>query len=229
MAGAPLDPRIGIGAVDVPTYLRRPEIVSMSADARLLVTASDRWGENLQAGIGRALAGDLARLVPTAQVFQEPFPTASQPAFAVALQVQRFEPVVDGAVELDAHWMLTDGAHRHAAPTLRLESIREPISDATTEARIAAMSRAMAQLAARIATEIRAVLAARTVAWRADAVQESEWHPPIPSTRQPSETSTRYGGPPGTQNDAPPPQFRGLRAKWETANGVQLATHRTAA
>ena len=161
--GVPLDPTIGIGPIDVPVYLQRPEIVVRGADARLKVRASERWGESLQAGIGRALANDLARLVPSAHVFREPFPTASQPAFTIAVQVQRFEPVVDGAVELDAHWMVTDGAQRlHAAPTLRLESIREPISDATTEARVTAMSRAIAQLAARIATEIRDMRADRT-------------------------------------------------------------------
>lgn len=163
VAGAPLDPMIGIGPIDVPAYLQRPEIVSRGADGRLQVRASERWGESLQAGIGRALANDLARLVPSAQVFREPFPTELQPAFTVALQVQRFEPVVDGTVELDAHWMVTYGAQRpHAAPTLRLESIREPISDATTEARVAAMSRAIAQLASQIAMEIRDGLAART-------------------------------------------------------------------
>jgi len=163
VAGAPLDPMIGIGPIDVPVYLQRPEIVARGADGRLQMRAGDRWGESLQAGFGRALANDLARLVPSAQIFREPFPTPSDPAFAVSVQVQRFEPVVDGAVELDAHWMVRDGAQRpHAAPTLRLESIREPISNATTEARVAAMSRAIAQLAARIATEIRDGLAART-------------------------------------------------------------------
>ena len=161
--GASLDPMIGIGPIDVPVYLQRPEIVSRGADARLQVRAGERWGESLQSGIGRVLANDLARLVPSAQVFREPFPTASQPAFTVAVQVQRFEPVVDGAVELDTHWMLTEGAQRpQAAPALRLESIREPVADATTEARVAAMSRAIAQLAARIAADIRGVQAHRT-------------------------------------------------------------------
>jgi len=57
-------------------------------------------------------------------------------------------------------------AHRsRTAPPLRLESIREPVADGTTEARVAAMSRAMGQLAARIAMEIRDVLASlRTTA-----------------------------------------------------------------
>ena len=163
MPGASLDPMIGIGPIDVPVYLQRPEIVSRGADARLQVRAGERWGESLQAGIGRVLANDLARLVPSAQVFREPFPTASQPAFTVAVQVQRFEPVVDGAVELDTHWVLTEGAQRpQAAPALRLESIREPVADATTEARVAAMSRAIAQLADRIAADIRGVQAHRT-------------------------------------------------------------------
>lgn len=140
---------IGIGPIDLPTYLQRPEIVSRGVGARLEVRASERWGEDLQAGIQRALTSDLERLVPSARVLREPFPARSQPAYEVAVQIQRFEPSADGDVELDVCWTLTNGPQRQT-PLLRRESIREPVANATTEAKVAAMSLAVAQLASRI-------------------------------------------------------------------------------
>lgn len=150
---APVDGVIAIGPIDLPAYLQRPEIASRGPESRLKVRASERWGEDLQAGIQRSLAGDLQRLVPEAHVLREPFPSQSQAAYDVAIQIRCFESSEEGNVELDACWTLANG-RQPQPPLLRCESIREPVANATTEAQVSAMSRAVAQLASRIAKGI---------------------------------------------------------------------------
>jgi uncharacterized lipoprotein YmbA len=157
-AGATRDPVIGVGPIDVPGYLRRPEIVMRGAEGSLDVRPSERWGEDLGGGFARALAGDLASLVPSSRVVVQPFPAPLRPDVVVAVQILRFEPTAGGPVELDAQWVLELGG-RALAP--RRVSLEEPVAADTTPERVAAMSRAIEALAARVAAQIRESLATR--------------------------------------------------------------------
>jgi len=155
--GAAADPVIGVGPIDVPGYLRRPEIVTRDADGSLDVRPSERWGEDLGGGFARALAGDLASLVPSSRVVVQPFPAPLRPDVVVAVQILRFEPVADGPVELDAQWVLEV---RGQALAPQRVSLQEPVAEDTTPERVAAMGRAIEALASRIAGAIRESLVA---------------------------------------------------------------------
>jgi uncharacterized lipoprotein YmbA len=157
--GVSPDPVIGVGPIDVPTYLRRPEIVVRGLDGRLELRPGERWGEDLSAGFARSLAAGLASFVPSSRVFIRPFPAAIRPDAVVGVQILRFAPVAGGPVELDLQWALDVGGR--ALPPQRV-SLREPVAEDTTPARVAAMSRAVEELAVRVAAQVRETFAARS-------------------------------------------------------------------
>jgi len=160
--GAPPDPVIGVGPVEVPSYLRRPEIVARAADGQVESDPGERWGESLDAGIARVLASDLKKQVPTARLYRHPFPVAARADYVVAVQIERFEPEVDGEVALDAAWSIerTPGSQGPSELPLQRISVREPVAEGGTAARVAAMSRAIGQMSDRIADGLRDLLAA---------------------------------------------------------------------
>lgn len=157
-AGVPADPIIGVGPIDVPGYLRRPEIVSRRENGALETRAGERWGEDLASGVARALATALASRIPSNRVYVRPFPAAVRPDAVVGLQVLRFGPLAGGPVELDVQWMLDADGTTFAPQRFAL---REPVAEDTTAGRVAAMSRALDALAARVATQLRNALATR--------------------------------------------------------------------
>ncbi len=158
--GAEPDPVIGVGPVRVPAYLRRPEIVAREPGGRLHVRQSQRWGEDLQSSVGRILAKDLSRLVPSDRIFVEPWRAPNALQFRVGVQIRHFERVGD-SIELEATYGVARGTGwSDAALKLHSASIRQPVADAETQTVVAAMNRALGALSAELAEAGRRALAA---------------------------------------------------------------------
>jgi hypothetical protein len=141
--------RVGLGPVVVPAYLDAPTIATRVDPNRIEYARFDRWAVPLDAEVRRVLAEDLGAAGTISVV---PYPWYSSIALDVVVRVDlfAFESDASGTAHLDAAWSVAEpktGTVRSSDRT----TVTEPASARTTEAAVAALSRALSELARRIA------------------------------------------------------------------------------
>jgi uncharacterized lipoprotein YmbA len=98
---------IGIGPVEMPKYLDRPQIVTRTQLNELMVDEFHRWaGQSPQAGFTRVLAENLGVLLRTNRISFHPWQRATPIDVQVSIVVLRFDTDSDGKVALRALWKL---------------------------------------------------------------------------------------------------------------------------
>jgi uncharacterized lipoprotein YmbA len=144
-----------VGAVELPRYLDRPEVLQRVAPRRLAPAAFDRWAEPLGDSMTRVLAEELARDLASERVVAYPSAPRFPVRFHVVLDVDQFDGAEGGDLRLVARWSVLDGV---GGPLLA--TAREEISRSAGEGMaglIEAHSQAVSELAGRIATAIGAL------------------------------------------------------------------------
>ncbi len=154
-SGGASDLRLGVGRISLPELLNRPQIVTRTSANEVQLAGFSQWAEPLEQSIPRVLSEDLARLTGTDRVAVYPWPTQLKVDLMVEIAIVRFEGDADGEVSLVARWRLlrSDGSELHS---LRASSHTESAADRSTEAVVAAMSRALGALSRDIASAIEA-------------------------------------------------------------------------
>lgn len=99
---------IGIGPIDFPDYLRRPEVVTVASPNQLDLAAEKRWGEPLDKDFARVFAENISRLLKTQQLEKYPWPVRTHVDYQIVIDVQRFETTSDGQSQLVARWIIKD-------------------------------------------------------------------------------------------------------------------------
>nr|WP_320192850.1 PqiC family protein [uncultured Desulfobacter sp.] len=101
------DLSVGIGFVDLPTYLDRAEIVTRKSGNAMTVNEFQRWGAPLAHQIREKLMMDLSALLGTARVVLSPWERALSPEYQVDVTLLRFE-LNDGRAVMDALWYVRE-------------------------------------------------------------------------------------------------------------------------
>lgn len=142
-----------IGPVSVPAAVDQPEFVVQVASNRVELEEFNRWAAPLNDSIARAVAGDLVVMLGTPDVATSPMANFS-PAYAVTINVQRFESTRGHGALLDAIWTVhqTAGGVTRSGRTVAQEAAQSDSYDALA----AAHSRALARMSGDIAAAIRA-------------------------------------------------------------------------
>lgn len=148
-------PALGIGPVDFPAYLDRPEIVHRSGENQLHFAGSHRWGEPLKTAFTRTLAENLSVMLPTERVTRYPWPRSADIDFQVSVDVIRFDADAKGTVVLAASWEVSrpaDGTVMSRQKTSYPEMAGGP---GDYPAIVSAQSRVLERLSRDIAAAIR--------------------------------------------------------------------------
>jgi uncharacterized protein len=146
---------IGIGPVELPQYVNRPQIVTGQQSSELQSAASAQWAEPLQDGFTRVLAENLSLLLATDRVAIFPWKTFA-PEYQVVVEVTHFLGQTGGEVSLVALWSILSKDGREALVSKKSSS-RESTGSSEYEALAAAMSRTVAALSRDIATALLAL------------------------------------------------------------------------
>ena len=147
--------RLGIGPINVPEYLDRPQIVTRLADTELRLADDNRWAEPLERTFSRVLGENLARLLGTDQVNEFPWSPTHLIDYQVIVDIARFEADASGQVALVARWDIRGGPERTLLASRR-SAISVPVPNpASYEAIVAASSTALAQLSREVAAAIK--------------------------------------------------------------------------
>jgi uncharacterized protein len=144
---------IGIGPVNLPDYLDRPQIVTRSNGNELRLDEFNRWAEPLGQNLSRVLAENLATLLGTDRVAVYPWPKATPIDFRVMMDVIRLDAALGGGATLSARWTVYAGDAQQVL-MVHKSDIGQPADAATFEALVAAQSRAVAVLSREIAAAI---------------------------------------------------------------------------
>jgi uncharacterized protein len=144
---------IGLGPVQLPEYLDRPELVIRTSPNGLQLSETNRWAEPLTDDFRHILASDLANLLGTTNIVQYPWYSGTGLDYIVHVEVQRFEAGTNETAQLIAHWDLTTPQHDQVVAG-RTAQISYPLSSLAGDTIAAALSKAEAELAAQIASTI---------------------------------------------------------------------------
>ncbi|MBW1865923.1 MAG: membrane integrity-associated transporter subunit PqiC [Deltaproteobacteria bacterium] len=148
------DITIGIGPVQLPQFLNRPQIVIRSGPNKLTVSEFHRWGGYFDQDFLRVLAQDISILMPKSRVIEFPWGDRADPDFRIAFNVQQFDGQPGNSVLLNTVWTIKERKGTKALYAKR-SIIRQPVSGNDYEALVAAHSQALAALSREIAAAIK--------------------------------------------------------------------------
>ena len=145
-------PEVRLGAVELPRYLSGPEIVTRDGN-RIDKAEYDRWASNLQDQFNRALAINLAILIPSEHIIRFAWEYVVAADHFVTVSVVRFD-VEDGQARLAARWGIADGVGEPT--TMHLAMHTSPVEGEGYGAIVRALSQTLVDLSRDIADEVRA-------------------------------------------------------------------------
>jgi len=149
------DLTLGVGPVAVPPYLDRPQIVTRTSRAKLVLADLDQWAAPLPDTIARVLAENLSLLIPTERVVLHPWPRTLDPDYQVTVEVLQFDRGPGGEVVLAARWSLLDRDGKELV--LRTARLSQAAGGTDYEATVTAMGRTLDALARDMAATLQSM------------------------------------------------------------------------
>jgi len=147
---------VGIGPVEIPDYLDRPQIVTRTAQNGLEVAQFHRWGGLLKPDVARVLIENLSAQLAD-QVAVVPWRRGVPLQHRVAVDVTRFDAMPGDSVWLKAQWTIF-GQDGKSVAMARESNVREPVADRDYATVVAAMSKALGSLSQDMADGLASVL-----------------------------------------------------------------------
>jgi len=144
---------IGLGPVEFPKSLDRPQIVTRKSQNVIEVSEFHRWASSLKGDFLRVLAKNVAVLLPASRVAAYPWSDQFAPTHRVKLTVEQFDGVLAEHVLLNVTWSVVD---QEGVNELLVTNsmIKEAVADKSYEALVAAESQALATLSQEIVNGI---------------------------------------------------------------------------
>ena len=147
---------VGIGPVELPEYLDRPQIVTRISKNELQLDEFGQWAEPLTHSFSRILSENLSLLLSTERIFSYPWAGSTRVDYQVTVEVTRFDGTPGDSVTLNARWAILKGGEKEVL-VKRKSSYRQPASGKSYEALVSAKSQALADFSREIADKIKAI------------------------------------------------------------------------
>ena len=145
---------IGVGPVEFPKFLDRPQIVTRKSQNQIEVSEFHRWAGSFPGDFSRVLAKNISILLPSDRVAVYPWGEQFSPTYLIKLEVEQFDGQLGEGVVLDVTWMVTDKEGTNKL-VVRKSRIEEAALDETYEALVEAKSNGLATLGRTIVEELR--------------------------------------------------------------------------
>lgn len=143
---------LGVGPVELPAYLERPQMVTRKQGHRFELAEFDRWAEPLPDTVSRVLAENLAALTCAEPLHFYPWSSDAVVDRQVTVRILRLDGEPGGEVVLQAHWSILDGDEKSL--TWRSATYRHTCADGTFGAYAKAQSELLADLSRDIAAAL---------------------------------------------------------------------------
>jgi len=147
---------IGIGPVELPAYLDRPEIVTRLSNNELKLADFDRWAEPLGENFTRVLAENIANLICTEPITIFPWKSYTLVEYQIVIEIIQMDGELGGNTSMAARWAILEGESKDILWTKR-SSYSESAAGSGYEAFVAAQSRMVDAFSREIAETIKAL------------------------------------------------------------------------
>jgi len=151
---------VGLGPLQMPKMIDRPQIISRMGVNRINVDEFHRWAGSLYEDFLTVLTMNLAALLRTNRVAAYPWEDYFDPDYRIYLRVHQFDGRLGDYVLLNITWTIT-GRHADAVLRVRNSVIKEAVPSEDYEGFVAAKSRILATLSREMASEIMAIHAGK--------------------------------------------------------------------
>jgi uncharacterized lipoprotein YmbA len=147
---------VGIGPLQIPKIIDRPQIVTRIGPNKINVDEFHRWAGSVYEDFLRVMTMNLAILLQSNLVAAYPWEDYFDPDYRIHLQVHQFDGRLGQYAQLDITWTIT-GREARDVLLVRKSFIREPVLGADYDAFFAAKSGLLATLSRQIARGIKEV------------------------------------------------------------------------
>jgi hypothetical protein len=141
---------VGVGPMEIPKSIDRPQLVTRTAPNVLYVDEFHRWAGSLREDFMRTLTANLAILLKTNQVTAYPWEDYFRPDYRVFLDVHRFDGNPGDRIVLDVTCTITDREGRRSL-FVHKSRIEEPVAETQFAALVSAKNKTIAKLSRELA------------------------------------------------------------------------------
>jgi uncharacterized protein len=99
---------IGVGPVELPSYLDRPQMATRAGPYELEFAEFHQWAEPLATNVTRVLSENLSHLLGTDRLAMYPWPRSTPVAYQVRVQMTYFEGTLGEQSRLIAQWQIIE-------------------------------------------------------------------------------------------------------------------------
>lgn len=144
---------VGIGPVNLPDYLDRPQIVVRKSPHELHLAELDKWAGTLKYAIPRVIAENLSTLLASDHIFVFPWKSNLSIRYQVVIDIIRFDAQLGAHADLEAQWTIFENTGRTPVVT-RKSTLRRSATGGDYAALVQAESELLSELSGEIADAI---------------------------------------------------------------------------
>jgi uncharacterized lipoprotein YmbA len=149
---------VGVGPVEIPDFLERPNIVTRNGENGLEIAEYDRWAGSLKQDITRTLIQDLSAFLPpgvSVLFWKRSIPMDCR----VTVEVTRLDVIPGRTVLLRGQWAIF-GREPKVPLTMRSGAFTEHLAGTDYSTAVTGIGKAVGQMSEAIAADIEAAMAA---------------------------------------------------------------------
>lgn len=137
--------RVGIGPINLPKLLNRPQIVTRLSQSEVVFAEQHQWGGRLQEELTQYLTNQLQNEHPQQWIYPYPSDARPAPEYQWALDIQQLDGSLGGNVQLQATCRFIDKKNQQTRFQRQLTET-EPTTDASMSAYIDAQRKLLNRL-----------------------------------------------------------------------------------
>ena len=143
--------RVGIGPVQIPRLLRRPQLVIRKNQTEVDLIEGHQWGGSLREDLVNAFSDNLAVLLDTENVEHYPWKHSFKPNYQVRINIEQLDGDLGKTVTLKARWRLMQASR---VLMVKHPTIQVRVKGTDYNAYVKAQSEAVYRLSKEIANHI---------------------------------------------------------------------------
>jgi uncharacterized lipoprotein YmbA len=149
---------IGVGPVELPEYLDRPQIITRTNRNELHMSEYNRWAEPLGENFTRTLAGNLSAFLASDKIYTYPWDTPEAVDYQLMVNVSRFDAEPSGNAVLKARWSLVSRKDGEKTILTQKTNLSEPVGADTYNALVEAQSRVLEKFGREVAAAFHSII-----------------------------------------------------------------------